>query len=70
MSGPDTNDPESWITYRRLVVGTLEDLENRTRQMETDLLTIKIKAGLMGALAGLIPSGIMLALAIWEWLKH
>ena len=59
-------DPESWITYRRLVVSTIEDLENRTRKLEGDVLAIKIRAGMMGALAGLVPSAIALAITFWE----
>lgn len=66
MSAPENTDPESWITYRRLVVGTLEDLEIRTRKVERELLEIKIKAGLLGAAAGLIPSLIALAISLWE----
>lgn len=66
MSYDDDRDPESWITYRRLVVSTIEDLESRTRKLEGEMLAIKIKAGLVGAAAGLVPALVTLAISIWE----
>ncbi len=55
-----------WIEYRRQVLAELERLadatvraEVRLAHIEADLSTLKVKSGIWGAVAGIIPPAIM-----------
>ncbi len=54
-----------WIEYRRLVLSELERLNegqeetrDEVRAIRTDIATLKVKSGLWGAAAGVIPAAI------------
>jgi len=60
-----THDTNGWSEYEKLVMSTLERyqtwLENinlKLEQVNTEITKLKIKAGVWGALAGMIPVAI------------
>lgn len=73
-----TSAGEGWNEYRRLVVQQLEDnardvaaarkeLGEKIDALRVDVVALKVKAGLWGAVAGVIPAAI--AAAIWLIVK-
>ena len=51
-----------WSQYQKLVVGKLDDhdgkftsIEDKLTKIQVDLATLKVKAGVWGGIAGLIP---------------
>lgn len=68
---PLTND--DWVEYRRLVLSKLEGLEvvqnlntERIEDIRRELATMKVKAGLMGALTSALTT---LGVALLWWLS-
>ena len=60
---------DNWETYQRLVLDKLRDhdkklesINNTLGTVHTDLATLKVRAGIWGALAGSIPGLILLGL--------
>ena len=55
-----TND--SWSQYQKLVIDKLNEhdskfmaIENKLIQIQVDIATLKVKAGVWGGIAGLVP---------------
>ena len=55
-----TND--SWSQYQKLVIDKLNEhdskfmiLENKLTRIQIDIATLKVKAGVWGGIAGLVP---------------
>lgn len=64
------NEPNGWSAYERLVMNKLETLEDRVDGLDEkltliriDVAQLKVKAGIWGAAAGMIPA-IVTALAV------
>jgi hypothetical protein len=64
------NEPNGWSAYERLVMSKLETLETRVDGLDEkltliriDVAQLKVKAGIWGAAAGMIPA-IVTALAV------
>lgn len=60
-----------WPEYRRLILAELEgikeqlkEIHENIRRIELDLLTLKLKAGMWGAIAGALPA-LITALVIY-----
>lgn len=60
-----------WSEYKRLILSKLneiavelKDIQDRLHEIEMDLLGMKIRAGLWGAIAGGLPS-LIAALVFW-----
>lgn len=68
------DDDGAFHEYRRLILSWLEKIDNRLEHiekrlsiMEVDLVAVRIKAGLWGAIAGAIPTAVA---AFLLWLKN
>lgn len=55
-------DDNSWSKYEKMVIEKLDDhdtkfthLENKLTQIQVDIATLKVKAGVWGGIAGLVP---------------
>ena len=55
-------DDNSWSKYEKMVIEKLDDhdtkfthLENKLTQIQVDIATLKVKAGVWGGVAGLVP---------------
>ena len=53
---------ESWDQYQKLVIDKLNEhdskfmvLENKLTRIQIDIATLKVKAGVWGGIAGLVP---------------
>ena len=51
-----------WSKYEKLVIDKLDDhddkfstIENKLTQIQVDIATLKVKAGVWGGIAGLVP---------------
>lgn len=62
---------DDWMEYRQFVVRKLEEqsasisgIEDQITLMRIDLAMLKVRAGLWGALAGAVPSGIAVTLLL------
>jgi hypothetical protein len=58
-----TNEPNSWSAYEKLVMNKLDTLEDRVDALDDkltlvriDVAGLKVRAGIWGAVAGLIPA--------------
>lgn len=67
MSG---DDGKGWVEYQRLVLAelerhsaTLETIGRDLGSVRTEVALLKLKSGVWGALAGLIPAVVVLVLA-------
>lgn len=63
------NDPSGWSAYEKLVLSEIEDLKVELHNIDEkvtlariDIAQLKIKAGMWGAVAGLIP-GVVVVMA-------
>ena len=63
----DSPNANGWDEYKRLVMNELEDLGSKFDKMQEDITTmreevasLKVKSGIWGAIAGLIPTVILL----------
>ena len=59
MAGVDEN---GWAKYQKLVMEKLDDhddkfsnIDNKLTQIQVDIATLKVKAGVWGGIAGLVP---------------
>ena len=55
MAGVDDN---SWGQYQKLVMEKLEkhdNIDSKLTQIQVDIATLKVKAGVWGGIAGLVP---------------
>ena len=59
MAGVDEN---GWAQYQKLVMEKLDDhddkfsnIDNKLTQIQVDIATLKVKAGVWGGIAGLVP---------------
>ena len=67
----NTQDHAGWGSYERLVLAKLEELsedikeiqKNQARQ-NVEIAMLRVKSGLWGATAGLIPFGLWIAYAL------
>ena len=57
-----THDTNGWSEYEKLVMATLEryqtwlgEINKKLEEMNAEIAKLKIKAGVWGALAGMIP---------------
>ena len=55
-------DIDSWSKYEMMVIDKLDehgnkfnDIENKLTQIQVDIATLKVKAGIWGGIAGLVP---------------
>ena len=55
-------DDNSWSKYEKMVIDKLDDhdakfglIENKLTQIQVDIATLKVKAGVWGGIAGLVP---------------
>ena len=55
-------DTNGWNHYQKLVMDKLDDhdvkfsnIENKLTQIQVDIATLKVKAGVWGGIAGLVP---------------
>ncbi len=64
----DANDPEAWITYRRHVVETLKELSEGYKELHKEIITIKIKMAVWGALGG--GGGAALVTGVLKLIEH
>ena len=55
-------DTNGWNQYQKLVMDKLDDhdvkfnnIENKLTQIQVDIATLKVKAGVWGGIAGLVP---------------
>lgn len=62
-------DDNSWSKYEKMVIEKLDDhdtkfthLENKLTQIQVDIATLKVKAGVWGGIAGLVPVALGLVL--------
>jgi len=53
---------DSWSKYEKMVIDKLDDhdnkfglIENKLTQIQVDIATLKVKAGVWGGIAGLVP---------------
>lgn len=67
----DRDDSDAFHQYRLLILETLKEIkarldaiERRLSVMEVELVAVRIKAGLWGALAGAVPTAIA-AFLLW-----
>ena len=44
-----------WIDYSKYVNKSNIDIENKLTQIQVDIATLKVKAGIWGGIAGLVP---------------
>lgn len=68
MTAPD---PGGWGTYERLVLAKLDELGEDIKEIQkeqvrqrVDIAMLKVKSGMWGAAAGLIPFGLYIAYAL------
>lgn len=66
-----TADQNGWSAYEKLVLSKLEALEQGLAETQeavvlvrVDVATLKVKAGIWGAVAGVIPAAIGMALVV------
>lgn len=64
-------ETNGWSTYQRLVLTKLDALEQQVGDLNEalvlvrlDVATLKVKAGVWGGLAGLVPAAVGMALVI------
>lgn len=64
-------DPQGWGAYERLVLAKLDELAEDVREIQAeqgrqrvDIAMLKVKSGVWGAAAGLIPFGLYVAYAL------
>ena len=55
-------EDNGWSKYEKLVIDKLDDhddkfstIENKLTQIQVDIATLKVKAGVWGGIAGLVP---------------
>ena len=55
-------EDNSWSKYEKMVIDKLDDhddkfglIENKLTQIQLDIATLKVKAGVWGGIAGLVP---------------
>ena len=55
-------DNNGWSKYEKMVIDKLDDhgtkfneIENKLTQIQVDIATLKVKAGIWGGIAGLVP---------------
>jgi len=55
-------EDNSWSKYEKMVIDKLDDhddkfglIENKLTQIQVDIATLKVKAGVWGGIAGLVP---------------
>ena len=55
-------DDNGWSRYEKMVMEKLDDhddkfglIENKLTQIQVDIATLKVKAGVWGGIAGLVP---------------
>jgi len=55
-------DNDGWSKYEKMVIDKLDDhgnkfseIESKLTQIQVDIATLKIKAGIWGGIAGLVP---------------
>ena len=60
---------DSWSKYEKMVIDKLDDhdnkfglIENKLTQIQVDIATLKVKAGVWGGIAGLVPVALGLVL--------
>lgn len=68
-------DTNGWDRWQKYVVNTLEDMKKGQDELYAEITDVrievaglKVKAGIWGALAGVLPAGIMAA--IFGLIKH
>lgn len=49
----ERDDPEGWMTYRRKVVDTLDQLCGRLDKMEAEIIALKIKQAVFSSFWGI-----------------
>ena len=66
-----TNDHAGWGAYERLVLAKLEELSEDIKEIQStqarqnvEIAMLRVKSGLWGATAGLIPFGLWIAYAL------
>lgn len=71
---PPDEKVSSWIQYQELVLNELErhsrsldDIRNHILKLEVELATLKVRAGLWGALGATIPA---MGIVLFELLKN
>lgn len=69
--GSDPGGVDGWSNYEKLVMSKLQSLEAGQIDMQEqivlvrlDVATLKVKAGVWGGLAGLVPAAVGMALVI------
>lgn len=57
------NEPQGWSAYEKMVLNRLDELERDIRQLDDkvtllriDVAQLKVKAGMWGAVAGMVPA--------------
>ena len=55
-------EDNSWSKYEKMLIDKLDDhddkfglIENKLTQIQVDIATLKVKAGVWGGIAGLVP---------------
>lgn len=63
--------PSDWPTYEKLVLGKLNDLTDQVEKLDEkvtatriDIATLKVKSGLWGAVAGVLPAAGVVAFVL------
>lgn len=64
-------DPAGWGSYERMVLAKLEELSDDIKEIQAtqsrqnvEIAMLRVKSGLWGATAGLIPFGLWIAYAL------
>ena len=62
-------DDNGWSKYEKMVIEKLDDhddkfngIENKLTQIQVDIATLKVKAGVWGGIAGFIPAVIAIVM--------
>ena len=62
-------DNNGWSRYEKMVIEKLDDhddkfngIENKLTQIQVDIATLKVKAGVWGGIGGLIPAVIAIVM--------
>ena len=62
-------DDNGWSKYEKMVIEKLDDqddkyngIENKLTQIQVDIATLKVKAGVWGGIGGLIPAVIAIVM--------
>lgn len=68
---PDSNLSHDWGAYERLVLAKLDELSVDIKEIQAeqsrqrvDVAMLKVKSGLWGGIAGLVPFGLFVAYAL------